>query len=75
MMEPRWNWNWWAAVLNLIGAVLTLLGAILAASVLFGSGAPALAVLGGVVAIVGTLFWVAAAIAGVIEHRRRGPPP
>jgi hypothetical protein len=61
-------------VLNLLAAIVTTLAAIAAAVVLLGPGAPAAAIWGAILAIVGSLFWVASAIAGIIE-RRKPPGP
>jgi hypothetical protein len=61
-------------VLNLLAAIVTTLAAIAAANVLLGPGASPAAVLGGILAIIGSLFWVASAVAAIIE-RRKGPGP
>ena len=60
-----------AEVFNLLAAVLTTLGAGAAASLLIRPGAPAIAVVAAALAIVGSLCWVVAAVAAIIDRRRQ----
>lgn len=60
-----------AEIFNLLAAVLTTLGAVAAAPLLIGPNSPAKVIAAAVLAIVGSLCWVVAAVAALVERRRR----
>jgi len=57
-------------LLNLLAAVLSTLAGGFAAAVVFRTGADPAAIIAAVLAVGGSLCWVAAAIAALVERRK-----
>ena len=60
-----------ADIFNLLAAILTTLAAGVAALLLLGANTQPMAIWAAVLAVVGSLCWVVAAVAALLERRRR----